>query len=93
LDKFKCSKCGACCRNLDKSIHFAEYHKGDGVCMYFDIDSNLCTIYDKRPLLCNIDEAYYVYFENYMTRDEYYVQNYNACEVLREIEQGKESIV
>lgn len=83
MDKFQCSKCGACCRNLDKSIHFAEYHSGDGVCMYLDDSTNLCTIYEQRPLLCNIDEAYDTYFKTYMTREEYNTQNHNVCESLR----------
>ena len=83
MAKFQCSKCGACCCNLDKSIHFAELHNGDGVCKHLDGNTNLCTIYEQRPLLCNIDEAYDVHFKNYMTRDEYNMKNHDACEDLR----------
>jgi Fe-S-cluster containining protein len=82
LDSFQCLKCGACCRSLDKSIHFAEYHDGNGVCKYLDDKTNLCTIYDKRPLLCNIDKAYDAYFKAYMTREEYNNQNLNVCKLL-----------
>jgi len=83
MDNFICSKCGACCRNLDKSIYFAEYDMGNGVCRYFDEETNLCTIYDDRPLLCNIEKAYDAYFKEYMTLDEYYSANYESCETLR----------
>ena len=83
MDKYKCSKCGACCRHLDKSIYYAELDDGTGVCIHLNRETSLCTIYDERPLLCNIDESYDRYFKNLMTRDEYYEQNYKACEALR----------
>jgi len=83
LDKFICEQCGACCRNLDKSILFAELDKGDGVCRFFDDETNVCTIYDERPLLCNVDKAYAVYFEKHMSYDEYRMANTNACKTLR----------
>jgi Fe-S-cluster containining protein len=89
LDKFKCDRCGACCRNIDKSIHFAEIDKGNGVCKYFNEETNLCTIYDQRPRLCNVDTAYEAYFQNYMSLEEYYVENHKACEKLRALINNK----
>ena len=85
MDKFKCDCCGACCRNLDKSSYFAAMDKGNGVCKYLDEKTNLCTIYDHRPLLCNVDEAYRVYFKKYMSLEKYYETNYKACELLKSI--------
>ena len=37
---FDCSACGACCRLLN--------------CAHFDEQSNLCTIYERRPDVCRI---------------------------------------
>lgn len=74
---FPCKKCGLCCRNLDKSPIFDELHNGDGICKY--LDGNLCSIYEKRPLLCRVDECYYKYFSSSMTLDEYYKLNLEVC--------------
>jgi Fe-S-cluster containining protein len=89
LDNFNCSKCGACCRNLDKSIYFKQYHSGDGICIYLDLNTNLCKIYDNRPLICNVDKSYYMHFINYMTKIDYYNKNNIICELLRDIELSK----
>lgn len=49
--KWKCWKCGACCRVagfIDK-----EFDRGDGVCKALDSD-NECTIYPYRPEVCRV---------------------------------------
>ena len=80
---FECSKCGACCRNLDKSPLYRELDMGNGVCRY--LNGNLCGIYDNRPLLCRVDECYERYFKDIMDIDEYYRLNYEACKKLQNI--------
>ena len=78
---FKCSVCGECCRNLDKSQIYKELDRGDGVCKY--LEGNKCSIYNERPLLCIVDEAFEVYFKNIMSKEEYYNLNYEACYKLK----------
>lgn len=78
---FKCDKCGACCRSLNKSKLYEELDRGDGTCRY--LDGNLCSIYDSRPLLCRIDESYKIFFENVMSKKEYYRLNYEVCKRLK----------
>ena len=68
---FKCNKCGQCCRNLRLNSLYA-YLKG-----------NECSIYDKRPVICNVDKCYELYFSNIMTLEEYYKKNMEACEMLK----------
>lgn len=85
MDKFKCDCCGACCRNIDKSFYFAAMDKGDGVCKYLNEDTNLCRIYEHRPLLCNVNEAYRIHFEKYMSIEKYQQENYKACKLLKSI--------
>ena len=51
------------------------------------LKENLCTIYDKRPLLCRVDACYELYFKEYMTRDEYYRLNKLGCENLKKTEE------
>lgn len=89
MDKYNCERCGACCRNIDKSIYFAALDKGNGVCINLDENTNLCKIYEQRPLLCNINEAYEVYFKKIMSLDEYYTENRRACEYLRSLKNKK----
>lgn len=78
---FKCDKCGQCCRNLNKSEVYKSLHNGDGICKY--LLKNICSIYDKRPLLCRIDESYEKIFKNRMTLEEYYILNYEMCKKLK----------
>lgn len=80
---FKCKKCGACCSNVGTSELYADLDRGDGKCIYFDDKTNLCTIYEDRPIKCNVDKIYEAYFKNTMSLEEYYKLNYKACEKLR----------
>ncbi len=79
---FKCSECGECCRNLDKSELYIDLDRGDGVCKY--LDGNLCSIYDDRPLLCRVDDSYWKYFKEKFTLEEYYKLNYEVCRRLQD---------
>ena len=78
---FRCSCCGECCRNLNNSLIYSKLDRGDGVCIYLNV--NLCSIYEKRPLICRIDECYDAYFKKICTREEYYELNYKACKKLQ----------
>lgn len=78
---FKCDRCGQCCRNLSLSPEYSDLDRGDGVCRY--LVGNLCSIYENRPLKCRIDECYELFFQDQMSRSEYYRLNYSACEMLK----------
>lgn len=78
---FACDQCGECCRNLDKSPIYSELDSGDGTCLY--LIGNLCSIYEKRPMLCRIDESYDLLFKDKMTRDEFYKLNQSYCTKLK----------
>jgi len=80
---FQCERCGLCCVNLHKSALYTELDRGDGVCRYFDVNSKLCTIYESRPLKCNVDKTYEIYLKNKMSLERYYELNYEACKKLR----------
>ena len=84
MSKFYCDRCGCCCRTVSKSEIYRPLDRGDGVCMYFDDATNLCKIYEHRPLLCRVDEAYSVYFVEMMSKEEYHKLNYQACKLLKQ---------
>ena len=82
---FFCSKCGQCCRSLSNSKLYSELNRGDGVCRY--LEGDLCSIYERRPLLCRVDESYEAYFSGQYTREEYYRLNYEECRKLQRKEE------
>lgn len=82
---FKCDKCGECCRHLDASELYKGLYRGDGICRY--LNQNICSIYEDRPLLCRIDDAYEVYFKSQMTKEEYYKLNYDGCQTIKNIKE------
>lgn len=81
---FNCSRCGLCCMNIGGSPLFEDLDRGDGVCKYYDDASKLCTIYEERPVKCNVDLAYGLYFTEVMPIDEFYELNYAVCRELRQ---------
>ena len=78
---FKCDMCGECCRNLKLSDIYRELDDGTGKCRY--LDGNKCSIYEKRPLICRVDDAYDALFRDTMTKEKYYELNYEACDILK----------
>ena len=79
---FDCSKCGLCCRNVYRIPKLSYLADDDGVCRYLDTRTNLCTIYEERPVLCNIDMYYDIFLRDVMTREEFYKQNKVWCDDL-----------
>jgi len=63
---FACDCCGCCCRNLKKSELYADLDRGDGACKY--LVGNLCSIYEKRPLFCRVDECYELFLKTVSLR-------------------------
>lgn len=80
---FKCERCGNCCRNIGGIDLYLDLDDGSGVCKYLDKKTNLCLIYEDRPLKCRIDDAYNQIFKNEMSLEEYYELNYESCRKLK----------
>lgn len=82
---FNCDFCGQCCRNIILSHIYIRLNRGDGVCKYFDEKNNLCSIYENRPIECNIDAMYDDFFIDKMSKEQYYELSYNSCKELRKL--------
>lgn len=80
--KFKCRKCGACCRHISDNEHLRFMADNSGCCIF--LKDNLCAIYEKRPIFCRVEEAYEKFFADILPYDRYIECNENACELLRE---------
>jgi len=68
---------------------YSHLDQGNGVCIYFDNISKLCTIYADRPLICNVEKMYDIHFSKIMSYDKYLEINKQACTVLRKEELSK----
>lgn len=62
--KFKCDACGLCCKKIN--------------CEFLTKD-NLCSIYENRPLICNVDKGYEVLFKDKISKIEFYKMNEKMC--------------
>ena len=52
MRKWKCSRCGVCCRLV--FLISNELDRGDGVCKH--LENNLCSIYNDRPEVCRVKD-------------------------------------
>ncbi|MFR3787315.1 MAG: YkgJ family cysteine cluster protein [Agathobaculum desmolans] len=80
---FPCNQCGQCCRHIPDQPQYQMLDRGDGICRYLNLSTNLCTIYPTRPLVCNVDAMYDAYFKTIYTKDKFYKLNQQACEKLK----------
>lgn len=83
---FPCTKCGLCCKNLDKSSVYSSLDRGDGTCVNFNSVSHLCNIYEDRPLICRVDAYYEQNLSAVMSRDEYVAANIISCKAMQAAE-------
>ena len=79
---FSCDKCGLCCRNIDRIPELKTFHKGNGICKF--LINNKCSIYDRRPLICNVDRIYEKFFRTSYTLEEFYKLNHQVCKMLKQ---------
>ena len=77
---FQCDKCGICCKMLTGIPQLAAFDRGDGVCIH--LKDNLCSIYESRPDICNVEKMY-AFFKDQMTEDEYVQLMTQSCLALK----------
>ena len=81
--KFKCYSCGKCCENI-KDIDIYKYlDNGRGICRFYNKTEKKCKIYEIRPLICNIDRMYELYYHKIISKENYYLINKIGCKKLK----------
>lgn len=80
--EFPCTACGKCCRNVGLSKQTDFLDRGDSICKYFNEYTNLCTIYDQRPLVCRVEDYYDVFLSDKYEWNEFVDINLKICESL-----------
>ncbi|GAA8170116.1 YkgJ family cysteine cluster protein [Helicobacter pylori] len=82
-NRFPCTSCGLCCKNIAGIIEFIGFDAGNGVCKFLDLETNLCKIYESRPLICRVDEAHKKLY-SHIPLKEFYAKNAEVCNALQE---------
>ena len=85
-EKFFCDQCGACCKNIRRANFAHELDRGDGICKHLDTSTNLCTIYNERPIFCNVDAYYEKFLSQTMSRQDFYALNKKVCDDLKKFD-------
>ena len=86
-----CSRCNApCCRKVGMVPAMKEYDRGDGTCKFLTSGSR-CSVYDRRPPICNTDFMFRTVFSGRMSREEFDELNEKACRALISGELSNES--
>lgn len=81
-EAFPCSNCGACCKSIRLSSLTISLDRGDGICRHFDESGNLCSIYETRPQVCNVQSMYEKHYKNDYAWPVFVEINKQSCEVL-----------
>jgi Fe-S-cluster containining protein len=79
--KFKCDGCGLCCTKAYLIPELSHLIDENGQCKNF-INSK-CSIYENRPLVCNVDEYYKFVVSKKVSKRKFYTENYVVCEKLK----------
>jgi Fe-S-cluster containining protein len=79
---FPCAKCGLCCRMLKDIPALAAFDNGNGVCRY--LENNLCSIYENRPMICNVEAMYSAFFKSIMSKKDFIIINIKSCKKITE---------
>lgn len=81
---FPCTGCGLCCQNISTINELKEFDLGNGTCKYFNISDNSCAIYDTRPDICRVDKMYETKYNNFFSKNEFYIENAKVCNQLQD---------
>ena len=80
---FPCTGCGLCCQNISTVDELKSFDLGNGVCKYFDNLKNECIIYDKRPDICKVEKMFELKYQDFFTKEAFYIENANICNMLQ----------
>lgn len=78
--KFPCKSCGACCRRVPE---VSALDRGDGACRYYDDNTRQCTVYDTRPVLCQVDKTFALLAEkDRISANTFYMTQALSCTLM-----------
>lgn len=80
--KFPCTACGKCCRKVGSCSETQFLDRGDSICRFFNEETNLCSIYEDRPLVCRVEDYYKIYLVDKIGWAEFIEVNLIICSQL-----------
>ena len=81
-----CESCGAqCCRNWNPAYFDKNIVDENGICIYLNTQTNLCTIYEKRPIFCRTYAWYEKTYSSTMSLERYLHEQKMGCKTLKKI--------
>lgn len=92
--KPECDTCTAlCCRNIPNEYQIEFCLSGTSICKHLDQTTNKCTIYQERPLICNVTEYHNCSLKlSKLNKDEWYEINYQSCKRLKDANKQSSTI-
>lgn len=90
-EPFPCNACGECCRRVGNSAATADLSRGDGVCRHLDENTNLCRIYENRPLVCQVENYYVRHLQYAYSWPEFVAINTALCAQFQAAPMGVQS--
>ena len=83
---YKCTRCGKCCEHIDilplRNKWRNLLDNGKGICVYLTSEK-LCSIYERRPIICNHEAWYNEKYKDIMSYKEYDSILEKECERIR----------
>ncbi len=89
--QYKCQDCGECCKNWNPARFDPNIVDKNGICIYLDQKTNLCTIYETRPDFCRDDVWYELQYKDIISLEEYLRDLTMGCRALIEIGQRRKN--
>lgn len=81
---FKCTGCGLCCQHVDRAVENTKHIEwlefpydwdDSGRCEKLN-ENNQCSVYEDRPLICNVE----MFAEAFnLNKEEFYKLNEQSC--------------
>ncbi len=78
--KFPCTIYGLCCKYISNILELIEFDNGYDTCTC--LVNNLCSIYDHRPQICQVDMMFEKLF-TYMDKSTFYLENLKICKTIQ----------
>ena len=81
---FQCDRCGLCCQHVSFSEIYKHLDRGDGICRYYEEITHRCSIYENRPVICNIEMFYEKFMQQKMSKEKFFELNYDVCQQFKD---------
>ena len=83
---YDCELCGAqCCRNWNPAQYDPNLVNDDGICIYLNPTTNLCSIYEYRPDFCRVNVWYEKMYSKKMSLNQFIECQKLGCDILKQL--------